>query len=259
MKEEKFKFAYASDLLIFGVDNRSNDNCRLLPNKYMSILLVKRKKEPFKDMWSLPGGFVEVIESSKDAAARILKKETNLTNVYLEQINTYDSVDRDPRGRVISTSYIALVDINKVGKLSNDAKWFDIKINKEKNNNTITLANNDEKMNISISKKLKSITTKEYEYKLEDNGKLSFDHGLIINKGIIELINKVNHTDIVFNLMPKEFTIGELKQVYELILGKKLINSAFRRVIANKIITTNKIVKRGGFRPSALVKYKEEK
>ena len=85
-----------------------------------------------------------------------------------------------------------------------------------------------------------------------------YDHDLIINEGLEELINKVNNTDIVFNLMPKEFTIGELKQVYELLLQKKLINAAFRRVIAAKVIETGKSVKRGGFRPSVLFKYKEK-
>ena len=72
------------------------------------------------------------------------------------------------------------------------------------------------------------------------------------------LRDKVNNTDIVFNLMPKYFTIGELKQVYELLLGKKLINSAFRRVIANRILVTDKIIKTGGHRPSKLCKYKGE-
>lgn len=255
-----FNFAYTSDLLIFGIDSRTNDNCRLLPNKYISVLLVKRKKEPFKNKWCLPGGFVNTNETSKEAALRILKKETNLTNVYIEQINTFDDINRDPRGRVISSAYIALVDKNKISQnLSEDASWFDIEITKNKTNSTIKLKNKDEDMKLVIDKKLKSITTNEYEYNLKENGNLSFDHGLILNIGLKELINKVNNTDIVFNLMPKEFTIGELKQVYELLLGKKLINSAFRRVIANKVVATNKSVKRGGFRPSILFKYKKGK
>lgn len=255
-----FNIAYASDLLIFGIDSRTNDNCRLLPNKYISVLLVKRKKDPFKNSWCLPGRFVNISETSKAAAIRILKKETNLTNVYIEQINTFDNINRDPRGRVISTAYIALIDKNKIDKnLSKNTCWFDIKITENETNNIIMLKNKGEEMRIVIEKKLKSITTNEYEYSLKENENLGFDHGLIINIGLKELINKVNNTDIIFNLMPKEFTIGELKQVYELLLGKKLINSAFRRVIASKIISTNKSIKKGGFRPSTLYKYKKEK
>lgn len=258
--KDVFNFAYSSDLLIFGIDSRKNDNCRMLPNKFMSILLVKRKKEPFKDKWSLPGGFISLEETSKEAAKRILKKETNLSNVYIEQLNTFDDIKRDPRGRVISTSYIALVDISKLNdKLDENACWFDIELIENKTNNLIKLKNNNEEFKIVIDKKLNSITTNEYNYTLKDNGNLSFDHGLLINVGLNELIKKVNNTDIIFNLMPKEFTIGELKQVYELILGKKLINSAFRRVIKDKVISTEKSVKRGGFRPSVLFRYKKEK
>lgn len=257
--KDVFNFAYTSDLLIFGIDSRINDNCRMLPNKFMSILLVKRKKEPFKDRWCLPGGFVDIDETSKEAAIRILKKETNLTNVYIQQINTFDDIKRDPRGRIISTVYMALVDKNKINNtLNENACWFDIEIIENKTINIIKLKNQYEEIKLVIEKKLKSITTNEYDYNLKENGNLSFDHSLLINTGIKELINKVNNTDIIFNLMPKEFTIGELKQVYELILGKKLINSAFRRVIADKVIATGKTVKRGGFRPSILFRYKNK-
>ena len=97
----------------------------------------------------------------------------------------------------------------------------------------------------------------EYEYEIIGNSELAFDHAEIIIKGIMDLRNKVNNTDILFNLMPEEFTIGELKQVYSLLLGKELVNSAFRRVIAPKIIETGKMISTGGHRPSRLCKYNE--
>mgnify|MGYP005809075635 FL=1 len=77
---------------------------------WLSILLVKRSKEPFKDKWCLPGGFIFEDETSLVGAKRILKKETNLENFYLEQLKTFDDITRDPRGRVVSTAYISLVD-----------------------------------------------------------------------------------------------------------------------------------------------------
>ncbi len=251
---DKFNFAYASDVLIFAVDSRKNDNPRLLPDKYLSILLVKKD-----DKWCLPGGFVNINETSKDAAIRVLKKETNVSDVYLEQLKTFDDVKRDDRGRIISTSYMALIDKSKIkSSLSKDATWFDIDISRNNSNNEITLKNKNNTLNVIINKKIISKTTNKYDYETKDNKYLMYDHDLIINEGLEELINKVNNTDIVFNLMPKEFTIGELKQVYELLLQKKLINAAFRRVIAAKVIETGKSVKRGGFRPSVLFKYKEK-
>ena len=101
---------YATDVLIFAIGDVKNDNCRELSKKSLSILLVKRNKEPFKNKWCLPGGFILDEETSFTGAKRILKKETNLENFYLEQLRTFDSIDRDPRGRVVTTAYMALVD-----------------------------------------------------------------------------------------------------------------------------------------------------
>ena len=108
--KEHFNFAYTSDLLIFGINSQAENNIRFLSKKYLSILLVKRTKEPFKDKWCLPGGFILNDETSKEATERILKKETGLNKVYLEQVKVHDELNRDPRGRVISLSYMALID-----------------------------------------------------------------------------------------------------------------------------------------------------
>jgi len=251
------KIDYTSDLLIFGIDSRVSSNVRSLPKKYFSILLVKRNKEPFKNKWCLPGGYVNSNETSKEAAIRILEKETSLKNVYMQQVGVYDSVDRDPRGRTVSSSYMALIDRSILNQdLSNDAAWFDIEIVEKDDVINVKLINEDiidyDVKKITIDKK-----TNEYEYEVISNNDLAFDHAEIIIKGIMDLRNKVNNTDIVFNLMPEEFTIGELKQVYSLLLGKELVNSAFRRVIAPKIVETGKMISTGGHRPSMLCKYKE--
>lgn len=245
---------YTTDILIFSIDSRENPNCRELPNKYFSILLVKRNKEPFKDMWCLPGGYVKDDETSSDAAKRVLEKETNLTNTYLEQLSVFDDINRDPRERTISTAYIALIDKNKIkDELREDAKWFDITIKETNNKIDITLSS-EEEINISIEKELINKPSKQYLYHLINND-LSFDHGLIINKGIIYLRKQAETTDIIFNLMPNKFTIGELKQVYEIILNKKLISSAFRRVISKKVQEIDEEIKTGGHRPSKKYKY----
>jgi len=251
------KIDYTSDLLILGIDSRVSGNVRSLPKKYFSILLVKRNKEPFNNKWCLPGGYVNSNETSKEAAIRILEKETSLKNVYMQQVGVYDSVDRDPRGRTVSSSYMALIDRSILNQdLSNDAAWFDIEIVEKDDVINVKLINEDiidyDVKKITIDKK-----TNEYEYEVISNNDLAFDHAEIIIKGIMDLRNKVNNTDIVFNLMPEEFTIGELKQVYSLLLGKELVNSAFRRVIAPKIVETGKMISTGGHRPSMLCKYKE--
>ena len=251
------KIDYTSDLLIFGIDSRESGNVRSLPKKYFSLLLVTRNKEPFINKWCLPGGYVKTDETSKQAAIRILEKETSLKDVYIQQVGVYDAVDRDPRGRTISSSYMALIDRTILNQeLSKDVAWFDIEVEEKDNVIKIKLTNED-----IIAYAVKKITidkkTNEYEYEIIGNSELAFDHAEIIIKGIMDLRNKVNNTDIVFNLMPEEFTIGELKQVYSLLLGKELVNSAFRRVIAPKIIETGKMISTGGHRPSMLCKYNE--
>lgn len=248
---------YATDVLIFAIGDEKNDNCRELSKKNLSILLVKRNKEPFKNNWCLPGGFILDEETSFTGAKRILKKETNLENFYLEQLRTFDDIDRDPRGRVVTTAYMALVDKKMIKDiLLPEAKWFNIETLEKYNNIEISLTSDDELIKINILKSVVDKKSNQYEYKLV-NSNIAFDHGLIINEGINELRNKANNTDIIFNMMPDKFTIGELKQAYEIILNKKLINSAFRRVIASKIEPTNEIIKNGGHRPPQYFRYKD--
>lgn len=259
MKDLMFNVAYTTDLLIFGIDSRKNDNTRGLPKKYFSVLLIKRGKEPFKDKWCLPGGFVGLDETSKEASVRILKKETGLKDVYMQELMVSDKVDRDPRGRVISNSYIALIDRTLLSQdLNSEASWFDINLDEKENDIIVNLTNGEALIKYKVKKTLIDLKSNEYFYRVNDKNNLAFDHDELIINGIMGLRNKVNNTDIVFNLMPKLFTIGELKQVYELLLNKKLINSAFRRVIANKVELTEKMIKTGGHRPSILCRYKGE-
>ena len=252
------KIDYTSDLLIFGIDSRMSSNVRSLPKKYFSILLVKRNKEPFNDKWCLPGGYVNSNETSKEASNRILKKETGLIGVYMQQVGIYDSINRDPRGRTISSSYMALIDRTLLKQeISYSASWFDIEVVEKDNIISVKLNNENEEINYVVKKITIDKKTNEYEYEVVNSSELAFDHEEIIVKGIMDLRYKVNSTDIVFNLMPEEFTIGELKQVYSLLLGKELVNSAFRRVIAPKIVETGKMTSTGGHRPSMLCKYNE--
>ena len=252
------KLSMTADILIVSVSNEEADNYRKTDKKKMSILLVKRDNYPFKDKWCLPGGFIDINEDLDEAPKRILKNETNVDNIYLEQLYTFGSVKRDPRMRVVSTSYIALIDKNRLtNNLSSNASWFDITFYEDKNNIVdIVLDNGTTTISFKIEKILREQTTDRYSFKIIKNDNLAFDHPLVILSGIERLKNKIEYTDIVFNMMPEYFSLGELQQVYEVILGKKLLDPAFRRIIANKVEKTNKMKTGGGHRPSYLFKYK---
>ena len=254
------KLSMTTDILIVSVSSEEVDNYRKTDKKKMSILLVKRDNYPFKDKWCLPGGFIGIDEDLDQAPIRVLKNETNVDNVYLEQLYTFGSVKRDPRMRVVSTSYIALIDKNRLtNNLSSNASWFDITFYEEKNNIVdIVLDNGSTTISFKIEKVLREQTTDRYSFKILENNSLAFDHPLVILSGIERLKNKIEYTDIVFNMMPEYFTLGELQQVYEVILGKKLLDPAFRRIIASKVEKTKKMKTGGGHRPSYLFKYKSK-
>ena len=252
------KLSMTSDILIVSVSSKDTSNYRKTDKKMMSILLVKRDDYPYKGKWCLPGGFLDVKkETLEECARRVLKRETNLSNIYLEQLYTFDRVDRDPRMRVVSTSYVALIDKEKLDEKVVNASWFDIIKYEEKNNVvSLTLSNGEEIIDFSITKKLREKTTDRYDFVTKENHSLAFDHDHVILAGIERIRNKVNYTDIVFNMMPEYFTLGELQQVYEVILNKKLLDPAFRRIIADKVEKTSKMKTGEGHRPSFLFKYK---
>lgn len=254
------KLSMTTDILIMSVSNEDTGNYRKLSEKKFSILLVKRDNYPFKDKWCLPGGFVGIDETLDEAAKRVLKTETNLKDIYIEQLYTFSDIKRDPRMRVISTSYMALVDKNRLmDKLSDNASWFNVFMLEDEKSYNVTLDNGIEEIKFVVGKKLRDKTTDRYDFNIIKNDKLAFDHPLVIVSGIERLKNKIEYTDIVFNMLPKYFTLGELQQVYEVILGKKLLDPAFRRIIANKVEKTDKVQTGGGHRPSALFRYKNNK
>jgi len=252
------KLSVTADILILSVANGDQENYRKLNQKYFSVLLVKRQEYPFKDKWCLPGGFVKIDESLDDAATRILANETNLHNIYTEQLYTFGAVNRDPRMRIVSTSYMALVDKNRLDdKLYENASWFNIMVLEDEKTIDVTLENGTEEIRFTIKKTLNELTTDRYKYEIVKNDNLAFDHPIVIVAGMERLKNKIEYTDIVFNMMPEYFALGELQQVYEVILGKKLLDPAFRRIIADKVEKTTKVKTGGGHRPSALFRYKK--
>ena len=259
--DEFKKLSLTTDILVLSVSSTDVSNYRKTDEKSMSVLLVKRDSYPFKDMWCLPGGFVGYDEDLDEAPKRILKRETNLDNIYLEQLYTFGNPNRDPRMRIISTSYMSLIDKNMLTEhLNKNASWFDVTLYEEKDNLvTIVLDNGTDTLKFSIKKTLREETTDRYSYEIAENKSIAFDHPLVILSGLERLKNKLEYTDIVFNMMPRYFTLGELQKVYEVILGRKLLDPAFRRIIKDKVNKTNKMKTGEGHRPSVLFEYKKSK
>jgi len=174
-------------------------------------------------MWAIPGGLVKSNESVEQAAKRHLSVKTGVHDVYLEQLYTFGDIQRDPYGRVVSVAYFALIPNSGV-TLKTTEKYTDI-------------------MWISI-KKLP---------------RLAYDHKEIIRVAVQRLKAKLGYTTISYSLLPKEFTLSELQNVYEIILGKNLDKRNFRRKILERglVQTTGKVRRGEASRPAALFAFKK--
>lgn len=248
------KVSVTTDIVLFSVSDIEKSNYRYVDKKVFSVLLTKRNTHPYLNKWNLPGGFLSIDETLLDCAKRVLFTETNLENIYLEQLYTFSNLDRDPRTRVLSSSYMGLVDKSKLtSELDENARFFNLELNKNNDIIRLSFTNMEEKFECVV----KEIKDKYgiISYEEIDNDYLAFDHLITIITSINRLKNKVEYSDIIFNIMPEYFTLKELQLVYEAILNKKLIDPVFRREIASKVIKTDKTKKDGGHRPSSLYKY----
>ena len=185
--------ALTVDCVVFGYEAQA---------AALKVLLIQRKLPPFKGSWALPGGFVQVDESVEAAAVRELREETGVDNVFLEQLYTFGAVERDPRDRVVSVAYYALVSLPRY-KLqpatdASDTQWF----------------------------KLSGLPT------------LGFDHAEIVNYAIKRLRGKIRYEPIGFELLPEMFTLSQLQQLYEQILEREIDKRNFRK----KLLKMNLLV-----------------
>jgi 8-oxo-dGTP diphosphatase len=184
--------ALTVDCIVFGLDE-DND---------LKLMLIKRNLPPFKGEWALPGGFVGLGESLEEAARRELREETGIEKIFLEQLYTFGAVDRDPRDRVVTVAYYALINLGeqqiRATTDASEAAWFPIS-------------------------------------KIPP---LAFDHNRILEVALARLKGKVRYEPIGFELLPKKFTLSQLQKLYETILAEKLDKRNFRRKILSMGLLT---------------------
>ena len=263
----------AVDMVVFTIKDSQEDNYRKLPQKKLSVLMIKRGNYPFKDRWALAGGFVMKGESTEQSAKRELFEETGVENIYLEQLYTFSEPQRDPRGWIMGCSYMALVDSQKLnahaGDDAKEVNWFNVDYDLEhevesvsdgvktvERYYTLTLQSND---GVSLKSKVcyKTHITINGSWSefVELDSDLAFDHAKIISYAIERLRNKLEYTTIAFNLLPSTFTFTDLQMVHETILGKKLLSANFRRKMKKYVTSADEISSQtAGHRPAKLMK-----
>jgi 8-oxo-dGTP diphosphatase len=196
-----------------------------LQERELHVLLVKRKRWPFEERWAIPGGFINIDESLEQAARRELEEETGVRDIYLEQLYTFGNPRRDPRTRVISVAYIALVRADtqtlRVSDESTDVRWFPVR---------------------------------------RLPGPLAFDHDHILATALERLRSKLEYTTLAFQLLPEVFSILELKHIYEQILGEVVDKGNFYRKLKDAGILEDTGMRREGRgRPTTLYRFRRDR
>jgi 8-oxo-dGTP diphosphatase len=190
-------------------------------DRRLHVLLIKRRAKPFEGRHALPGGFVQGDESLDNAAIRELREETGVDRVYLEQLYTFGDPKRDPRGRVITVAYYALVPHSQAlhaGTDALDAAWFPV---------------------IELPP-------------------LAFDHRQIVEYAHQRIRNKLDYTNVGFELLPGKFTLSELQAVHEAVLSEDLDKRNFRRkIILKGIVKPTKEWQRTGRKPAQLYRFSQ--
>jgi 8-oxo-dGTP diphosphatase len=195
-----------------------------LRDRDLKVLLIRRKHPPFADYWAIPGGFVQMHESLETAAMRELEEETGVRDVYIEQLYTFGQPDRDPRTRVITVAYLALVPLTalpaiRAGDDAADAQWWSI----------------------------------------YDLPPLAFDHAAILNYALTRLRYKLEYSAVGFELLPTDFTLSELQSAYEVILGEKLDRGNFRKKLRKaEVVEPTREYRTTGGRPARLYRFRDD-
>lgn len=277
----------AADMAVFSVmgeqgekQARDKENYRKLPKRRLKILLIRRGDHPYRGDWALPGGFGRRSEEIYETAKRELFEETQISEAYLKLIGVFGREGRDPRGWIISHTFLALIDGEKYqvrgGSDARDAAWFEVEFTQEKVSEKrekdhpgrstlyrlrLVCEEKEEPVVLQALIRKEDVIRHfhtETEYFVEEEEGLAFDHAKLICYALLSLRQEVESDGrIVFDLMPEYFTLTELQKVVEIILDKALLTANFRRKMAVYVEETDRMITGAGHRPAKLFQRKD--
>ena len=277
----------ATDIVAFAVmQDGEQSNIRKLANRELKLLLIKRSQFPYKGAWALPGGFLRPGETIEETAKRELLEETGVENPFLHLAGVYSEAGRDPRGWIISNSFISLINAENCSLRADtdawDAAWFCVKLQSDNTSSddststtkmikhTLTLsfdsASSDSNIKGDENIEIKAIVSEKStrkghnhvsSYQIVDSGELGFDHAKIIVQSLLELRDMMEYDlRIAFDLLPESFTLAQLQSTIEKVTDKKFLSANFRRKVAEYVEETGEIIEGYGHRPAMLFRVK---
>ena len=277
----------ATDIVAFAVmQDGEQSNIRKLANRELKLLLVKRSQFPYKGAWALPGGFLRPGETIEETAKRELLEETGVENPFLHLAGVYSEARRDPRGWIISNSFISLINAENCSLRADtdawDAAWFCVKLQSDNTSSddststtkmikhTLTLsfdsASSDSNIKGDENIEIKAIVSEKStrkghnhvsSYQIVDSGELGFDHAKIIVQSLLELRDMMEYDlRIAFDLLPESFTLAQLQSTIEKVTDKKFLSANFRRKASDYVEETGEVIEGYGHRPAMLFRVK---
>lgn len=212
--KRRSSYALSVDCVIFGYTEGK-----------LQVALIERKNAPYKGNWAIPGGFVEGDETVEEAAFRELKEETGLSDLYLQQFHVFSAPDRDPRGRVITVAFFALIDADQCELVASED------------------------------------ASKAVWWSIDDLPHLAFDHDSIYEEALKALRIAIRNQPLAFELLPKKFTLTQLQQLYEEVFDQEIDKRNFRKKVAKMdfIQETGTMTKGAKHRPAMLYAFNRKK
>lgn len=248
-----------TDVAAFMVSSDDSPDYRKNPENKLKLLLIKRGGHPFKDMWALPGGFLQKGETVEECALREVFEETNVMPVSIMPVGVFSQPERDPRGWIISNAYVSIICEDHVKQIgmddASDAQWFSVSFDEDENgNNHLVLRYEDVELNAVVSPEKTSFGRTRFS--IIDSGGLAFDHAAIISTALLALRAEAKNYDTIIDFLPEKFTLTSLQKVQETIMNVSILPANFRRMVSGYVEETDEYVRGGGHRPAKLYRRK---
>lgn len=248
-----------ADVAAFMVGAEDKTNYRKNPENKLMLLLIKRGGHPFKDMWALPGGFLQKGETVEECALRETKEETNVMPTSLMEVGVFSEPERDPRGWIISHAYVSVISEESVKQVgsddASDAQWFSVGFEKNDSGSwKLTLIYEDTEIKAVLSEEKSKFGRTKFH--IIESGGLAFDHASIIASALIALRNEAKNYDTIFDFLPEKFTLTSFQKVQETIMNISVLPANFRRMVSSYVEETGECVRGEGHRPAKLYRRK---